>query len=384
MIAPDSQDAGGTAVHGHYAARHAAPDLDAAAPRLRTEQAQRLNRKALVFLAGIVVLLVLAIAGLLRAAGGGADMPAAGREQAVVIPDLPRLPAAQAAAEPVPAVALPGTPVPLQPPQVPALPVPLRMPPPPSPDPSRPSLVERRGATETPAGTASSRDPYMQAMLAGLPGSAPPAGEPPPPDATSARPVVRPDSLLVRGTHIRCVLASRIVTDVPGFTSCVVTEPVYSINGRRLLLPAGSKVLGRYEAEPRGPRVAVVWDRIITPTGIDISMASPGVDGLGGAGHPGHYSAHWGSRIGSALLVSLISDAFKYAAAEEGPAGSVVGEGGVVVQSPYESSTARTMERLARQALEARRPATVTIPHGTLVNVHVARDVDFSAVVAQL
>ena len=140
----------------------------------------------------------------------------------------------------------------------------------------------------------------------------------------------------------------------------------------------------RKKSEPRGPRVAVVWDRITTPSGIDIRMDSPGVDGLGGAGHPGHYSAHWGSRIGSALLVSMISDAFKYAAAKEGPAGAVIGEGGVVVHSPYESATARSLERLANQALDARRPPTVTIQNGTVLNVYVARDVDFSAVVAQL
>lgn len=378
MTRPGEEGAREGAVHGHYAARQAAPDLDASAPGLRTEEVQRLNRKALVFLAGIVLLLVLAIAGMLRAVGGGADAPVAVREQAVVIPDLPRLAVAQEAAAPPP-VALPVEPLPVLP--LPAPKLPTQLPSLPV-GPSRPSLVERRGAME--ASSAASRDPYMQAMLAGLPGSGPPPQDARPADATAARPVARPDSLLVRGTHIRCVLESRIVTDVPGFTSCVVTEPVYSINGRRLLLPAGSKVLGRYEAEPRGPRVAVVWDRITTPTGIDISMASPGVDGLGGAGHPGHYSAHWGSRIGSALLVSLISDAFKYAAAQEGPAGAVIGEGGVVVHSPYESSTARTMERLANQALDARRPPTVTIPHGTLVNVHVARDVDFSAVVAQL
>src|SRR3546814_16926446 len=68
-----------------------------------------------------------------------------------------------------------------------------------------------------------------------------------------------------------------------------------------------------------GPRVAVVWDRITTPTGIDINMASPGVDGLGGAGHPGDYSAHWPSRIASALLISLISERFKYAGKTHGP-----------------------------------------------------------------
>jgi type IV secretion system protein VirB10 len=128
----------------------------------------------------------------------------------------------------------------------------------------------------------------------------------------------------------------------------------------------------------------VVWDRITTPGGLDVAMSSPGVDNLGGAGHPGHYSAHWGSRVASALLISLLSDAFKYAAAQEGPSSSTIGPGGVVVQSPYESATGRTMERLANQALDSRRSPTVTIHHGTVVNVYVARDVDFSAVVAQL
>ncbi|GGK01356.1 TrbI/VirB10 family protein [Luteimonas terricola] len=361
---------------GHYAAQQAAPDLDAAAPALRVEDVQRLNRKALVFLAGIVLLLVLAIVGMMRAVGGGGDTAVAPREQAVVIPDLPRVAATPATASLPPPIAM--EPVPVVPmPQPPALPLAGLVVP--SLAPQGPSLLDRRtaGGEAPPSG-----DPYMQAMLAGLQGTEAP---PPPADpATAARPILRADSLLVRGTYIRCVLETRIVTDIPGFTSCVVTEPVYSINGRRLLLPSGSKVLGRYDSEPRGPRVAVVWDRITTPTGIDIRMASPGVDGLGGAGHPGHYSAHWGSRIGSALLVSMISDAFKYAAAKEGPTGAVIGEGGVVVHSPYESATARSMERLANQALDARRPPTVTIQHGTVLNVYVARDVDFSAVVAQL
>ncbi len=89
-----------------------------------------------------------------------------------------------------------------------------------------------------------------------------------------------------QGTFIRCVLETHIVTDVPGFTSCIVTEPVYSLNGRSLLLPKGSKVYGQYGtgASPNVPRVSVVWDRITTPNGIDVTMASPGVDNLGGAG----------------------------------------------------------------------------------------------------
>lgn len=363
---------------GHYAARQAAPELEAGAPVLRVEDVQRLNRKALVFLAGIVLLLLLAIVGMVRAVGDGGDTASPPRTQDLVIPELPRTPMVETPPAPLVAEPVPVVPLPAVPPQGPAWSRPSL----PSPPETGPSLRARRSATTE---AAQAPDPYMQAMLAGLPGAqAQDMAGMERPDATAARPIARPDSLLVRGTYIRCVLETRIVTDIPGFTSCVVTEPVYSINGRQLLLPKGSRVLGRYEAEPRGPRVAVVWDRITTPNGIDISMASPGVDGLGGAGHPGHYSAHWGSRIGSALLVSLVSDAFKYAAAEEGPPGAMIGEGGVVVHSPYESTTARTLERLAHQALDNRRPPTVTIHQGSLLNVYVARDVDFTAVVAQL
>lgn len=363
---------------GHYAAGQAAAALDAGASRLRADGSPGPDRRALVLLAGVVALLVLAITGMLRALGDGRDAGPA-REQDLVIPEPPKVATV--------AAALPEAPPPAPPPALglPVIPLPpVAVPPagaaPPGAD-RGPSLAERRGGSSEPARAG---DPYLAAMLSGLDGPRPtapqPMAAPAPASATSAKPLQQPDGLLVRGTHIRCVLQTRIVTDIAGHTACVVTEPVYSFDGRNRLLPAGSRVLGRYEGAPHGPRVAVVWDRILTPGGLDITMASPGVDGLGGAGHPGDYDAHWGARIGSAMLVSVIGDAFKYAAAKEGPPATVIGEGGVVMRSPYESATARTLERLAGQALEVRRPPTVTIAQGTVLNIHVARDVDFSAV----
>jgi type IV secretion system protein VirB10 len=204
------------------------------------------------------------------------------------------------------------------------------------------------------------------------------------PEISSAEPLTHPDTLMLRGTFIRCVLETRIITDIPGFTSCVVTEPVYSFTGKRLLLPKGSKVMGKYEMEPNGPRVAVIWDRVVTPTGIDVNMASPGIDTLGGAGHPGYYNAHWGSRIGSALLISMLSDAFKYEAAEHGPKQTTISNG-VVTQNPFESNTASTLQQISNSAVQraANRPATVTINQGTVLAIYVAKDVDFSGVVSR-
>ena len=374
------------------------PDLDANAPLLKAGETQRLNRRALFFLAGIIGVLMLMTALMLRSATSGDGAAARPREETVVIPELPRGPGAGASAESMPEPIGLAAGAPLSGAQLPPLPPPVAQGPPPLPPdltaatlPHRPTLAERRTNAEgasAPAGLPSP-DAYAQAMLAGM--QANPAGSTnvervsSATNASSARLLNNPDALLVRGSYIRCVLETRIVTDIPGFTSCIVTEPVYSINGRRLLLPKGSKISGRYDSgDAQGPRVAVIWDRITTPNGMDISMASPGVDGLGGAGHPGDYDAHWIDRMSAALMISLVSDAFKYAGAKHGPETAAISDG-VVVQTPYESNTARTLEQLANHALDraTHRPATVTINQGVIVNVYVAKEVDFSGVLTR-
>jgi len=367
------------------------PDLDANAPYLRSVDVQRLNRKALLFLVGIVLLLLAVAFWIFSSAvsDSGDDVAGKSRGEQLVIPaapkDLPELPPEQPAmvAEPD----LPPLPVVDESPAVPS----LNFPQTPSPESAELTLRDRRimdasgnrassGQSGSVPGVMSPDDYARLMMQAGTESDA--ATPVTPEDVSSAKPLYNPNTLLLRGTYIRCVLESRVITDVPGFTSCVVTEPVYSVNGKRLLLPRGSKVMGSYDAEAIiGERAAIVWDRITTPTGMDVNMRSPGTDMLGSAGNPGHYSAHWAQRISSALLISMLSDAFKYAGAKHGPQETSI-VNGAIVQNPYESNTARTMERLANMALDRNmaRPPTVTINQGTIVNVYVARDVDFSAV----
>ena len=389
--------------------RQQEPDLDAAAPALRNEENQRLNRKALLFLGGIVLLLAAMVALILTK---------------VSKDDAPKNEKVKAVAPFVP----PSQPVDVALPQLPPLPStpevsPIEiadLPPLPESRPSRsdsfqdgrphqtgPTLVERRmangavfgvgGAGEGVSGdlmaqTLAQRDARVASNMSLISQGQAGAGAPQNDDGgsvsaqrespTQASFLRNADHLLLRGTYIRCVLETRIITDYSGFTSCIVTEPVYSVNGRELLLPRGSKVAGSYNSSVKADRVGVVWDRITTPNGVDVKMSSPGVDGLGGAGHPGDLNSHWGSRIASALMISLLSDAFKYAAAEHGPGSSAITDGGTIYSQPYESATARTMERMAGQVLEQSmgRAPTVTINQGTVVNVYVAKDVDFSGV----
>ena len=201
---------------------------------------------------------------------------------------------------------------------------------------------------------------------------------------TSAKYLANRDKLLIQGTYLRCVLETKIISDLPGFTSCTITEPVYSASGQYLLIPKGAKVIGQYgSTNPTSGRLQVVWSRLITPEGIDVSFQAPGVDSLGAAGHEGKFKSHWKSRLASALLISLISDSFKYAAAEYGPKGTTeTTSSGATITNPYESDTADTLKQQAINQLERNnaRPNTVTINQGSLINIYVSQDIDFSDV----
>lgn len=357
--------------------RSAEPDLDASAPSLQSSELRQMNRRAL-FLLGAVVLLLLFLAYWMVSGVGRKDERAKPREEKVTVADAPT----SMALPPLPPAAAPAAPTPQPAPQpIPLLPTSTAMSARPMPAaPSGPTLLQRRiAASSIDTGNREPSNPLAAAGIVGkkLPGDA--DSKP-----TSAQSLPHPDTLMQRGTYIRCVLETRIVSDIPGFSTCLVTEPVYSFNGHTLLLPKGSKLLGSYSGGPTGDREAVIWDRIITPTGIDVNMSSPGIDNLGGAGLPGYYDAHWGKRIGSALLISLLSDAFKYEAAEHGPRNTTISNG-LVTQTPFESNTAQTIQNLANQAVReaANRPPTVTINQGTVIYVYVTKDVDFSGVVAR-
>lgn len=353
-----------------YQQRAEEPDLDAGAPQLRASELRRMNHRALLLLGAVVVLLLFVAYWMIQSATAPRQKPKP-REEKVTVAEAPA------------AMALPQLPHPAPPPAqpIPLMPAAVRTPPLPreqAREPREPSLVQRRIlAAEAGGAEAPPAVPMPAAAVNGLPGSADA-------DITSAQPLTKPDTLMQRGTYIRCVLETRIISDVPGYSTCLVTEPVYSFNGHTLLLPKGSKVLGSYQKQPNQRRVDVVWDRIITPTGIDVNMKSPGIDNLGGAGLPGHYDAHWGERIGAALLISMLSDAFKYEAAKHGPTTTTISNG-YVTQEPFKSNTARTVQDLANQAVReaANRPPTVTINQGTVIYVYVAKDVDFSGVVAR-
>ena len=112
-------------------------------------------------------------------------------------------------------------------------------------------------------------------------------------------------------------------------------------------------------------------------------MESQGTDSLGGNGHVGDYRSHWASRLGSAVLISLIGDGLDYLSDKNTSTNSVVTTSTSTTITPTETKTARTLERMAQQELNkmGMRPPTVTINQGEILNIFVSQDIDFENVI---
>lgn len=181
--------------------------------------------------------------------------------------------------------------------------------------------------------------------------------------------------MLGKGTNIRCALETKIVTTQPGLTRCQVMRDIYSANGKVLLLERGSKIIGEQTAAlvQGQARVFVLWNEVETPNGVRVSIASPGAGALGEAGHGAWINYHFWQRFGGAMLISLISDIGDNLANR-----SNNGDNNHIT---YENSS-DAAQAMATEALRnsINIPPTGTINQGTILNVMVARDVDFGKV----
>lgn len=191
--------------------------------------------------------------------------------------------------------------------------------------------------------------------------------------AQAAGKLANRDYLLTQGAMLDCVLETKIVSSVPGMTSCHLTRDVYSTNGRVVVLDRGSRVVGFYQGGIRRgqSRLFIQWSRVETPKGVVINLASPGTGPLGEAGVGGHIDTHFGERFGGAMLLSVIDDLGDYFASRRG--GN---------QSVQFGNTGNAAEDMARTTLEnsVNIPPTLYKNQGERVAIFVARDLDFRGV----
>ena len=125
---------------------------------------------------------------------------------------------------------------------------------------------------------------------------------------------------VMAGTVIAAALVTGIKSDLPGDVIATVTEPVYdTATGKFLLIPQGSRILGRYNSQVSygQSRVQMVWHRIILPDTSSLTLDNlVGTDPAGYAGVEDEVDRHWGRILAGAALTTLLGVGAELAAPE--------------------------------------------------------------------
>ncbi|GAA3990374.1 TrbI/VirB10 family protein [Comamonas faecalis] len=125
---------------------------------------------------------------------------------------------------------------------------------------------------------------------------------------------------VMAGTVIAGALVTGIKSDLPGDVIATVTEPVYdTATGKFLLIPQGSRILGRYNSQVSygQSRVQVVWNRVILPDTSSLTLDKlVGTDPAGYAGLEDGVDWHWGRIFAGAALTTLLGISAELAAPE--------------------------------------------------------------------
>lgn len=185
-----------------------------------------------------------------------------------------------------------------------------------------------------------------------------------------------PNLLLEKGTYIGCSLRTRIISDLPGGISCTVSNDIYSASGNVLLIEKGSVVTGTYQSgqmKDGMERLFVIWQEIRTANNIVIPVFSGGTGPLGASGVSGYVDNHYLKRFGSAILLSVIDDAFALIADNVKKNDDSVD----ITQNTRENAN-----NLANQALQQfiNIQPTLYKNQGDEVGIYVNKDIDFSKV----
>lgn len=115
---------------------------------------------------------------------------------------------------------------------------------------------------------------------------------------------------LSAGSIIAAGLITGLNSDLPGLVVAQITEHVYdSATGRTLLIPQGSRLIGRYDSAVAfgQSRALLVWQRIVLPDGSSLQIDDlPATDAAGRAGLADEVDSHgWRLLKGVALSTLL-------------------------------------------------------------------------------
>ncbi len=223
----------------------------------------------------------------------------------------------------------------------------------------KPERTANPEADNSPAGTASS-----------------PSQPPPQKKAAQAKPAPRrPTYRLREGTLIESVLANRLSGEFSGPVDCMVAVDVHSEDRLHVLIPQGSRLLGRAERVERfgQERLAVVFHRLFLPNGRSVSLERfLGLSQQGETALKDKVDRHYWSIFGSALALGAIGGL-----TQSGTRFGAEASSGDAARRGAASSLGRSSQRILDRFLN--RLPTIAIREGTRVKAYLAADIHLPA-----
>ncbi|ABF08442.1 TraB/TrbI/VirB10 family type IV secretion system protein [Cupriavidus metallidurans] len=178
---------------------------------------------------------------------------------------------------------------------------------------------------------------------------------------------------VMAGTVIAGALVTGIKSDLPGDVIATVTEPVYdTATGKFLLIPQGSRILGKYNSQVSygQSRVQVVWNRVILPDTSSLTLDNlVGTDPAGYAGLEDDVDWHWKRIFAGAVLTTLLGVGAELAAPENRQDGNRIVIAG---RDSAQDSINQVGQEITRRNMNIQ--PTLTARPGLPVRVIVARD----------
>jgi len=178
---------------------------------------------------------------------------------------------------------------------------------------------------------------------------------------------------VMAGTMIPAALVTGIKSDLPGDVIATVTEPVYdTATGKYLLIPQGSRILGKYNSQVSygQSRVQVVWNRVILPDTSSFKLDNlVGTDPAGYAGLEDGVDWHWDRIFAGAALTTLLGIGAELAAPENRQDGNRVVVAG---RDSVQDSVNQIGQEMTRRNMNIQ--PTLTERPGLLVRIIVNRD----------
>jgi type IV secretory pathway VirB10-like protein len=178
---------------------------------------------------------------------------------------------------------------------------------------------------------------------------------------------------VMAGTVIPSALVTGIDSDLPGQVIATVTQPIYdTATGRYLLVPQGSRLIGRYDSQVAfgQRRVLLVWTRLILPDTSSIALDKlPGIDPAGYAGLEDGVDWHWGRLLAGAALSTLLGVSSELAVSNQGSTnGNVV----IALRDSAQDTTNQVGQEITRRNLSVQ--PTLTVRPGFPMDVMVNKD----------